>query len=376
MNQQLKEFLKNTSYYLTNYFPFVFCIAVCFGFDLIIAFSFCLISIVFAPETENKNTMPLIISFLLIGLNSEYALSASIVCGLMMIVSAFFADKIRNLFSSPFLSGIMISTALTVTVLFTTDYFGIGATGSNVTEMIKSYISLGFHPNWRGVLYGTIVLVIMITFPRKFKVFSKYVSAPFIALVFTLILNLLLNPSDMISSINEITSFNHIAAKEYFTDRICFIFDIKTLLIGFALFITLFYSVSLENNTSRKNYVSCGLMNVVFSGLYGIPVVYRIEKKIINPLAKLSAIIILSVSFLLLDDILLRMPVHSCAVVVIVTAWSNVKWREIKTQFKGIIPLICFVISSVITLTSDLVFGTVISFALSALYSKLNKAEE
>ncbi|MBR3818568.1 MAG: hypothetical protein IKJ41_05395 [Clostridia bacterium] len=270
----------------------------------------------------------------------------------------------------------MLAGALTVTVLFTTDYFGIGATGNNVAEMIKSYVSLGFHPNWRGVLYGTIVLVIMITFPRKFKNFSKYVSAPFIALVFTLILNLFLNPSDMISAINEIPLSDHSIIKDYFTSRLNFIFDFKTLLIGFALFITFFYSLSSDNKAKKTDYVSCGIINVIFSGLYGIPIPHGTEKKIVKPIPKISAIIILFISYLLLDDLLLRIPLHSCAVVIIVTAWNNVKWGEIKKQFSGIIPFICFVVSAVVTLASNLVFGIVISFAISALYSKLKTVNQ
>lgn len=376
MNQQLKNYIKDTSYYLTNHFPFVFCFAVCLGLDLIIAFSFCLISVLFISEINNKKMMPLVISFLIIGLNPDYALSSSVTCGLLLIASSFFADKIKNLFASPSLSGVMLAGALTVTVLFTTDYFGIGATGNNVAEMIKSYVSLGFHPNWRGVLYGTIVLVIMITFPRKFKNFSKYVSAPFIALVFTLILNLFLNPSDMISAINEIPLSDHSIIKDYFTSRLNFIFDFKTLLIGFALFITFFYSLSSDNKAKKTDYVSCGIINVIFSGLYGIPIPHGTEKKIVKPIPKISAIIILFISYLLLDDLLLRIPLHSCAVVIIVTAWNNVKWGEIKKQFSGIIPFICFVVSAVVTLASNLVFGIVISFAISALYSKLKTVNQ
>lgn len=371
MNQQLKNIFKDTSYYMTNHFPFVFCIAVCMGIDLIIAFSFCLISILFIPEINNKKMMPLIISFLIIGLNPEYALSSSVICGFLLIISSFFADKIKNLLSSPTLSGVMLAGALTVTVLFTTDYFGIGATGCSVAEMIKSYISLGFHPNWRGVLYGTIVLVIMVTFPRKFKSFDKYVSAPFIALIFTLILNLFLNPSDMISAINEISPSEHSEVKEYFISRLGFLFDYNAILIGFALFITFFYSVSSDENAQKKDYITCGLINIVLSGLCGIPIPHGTEKKISNPLSKLLAITILIISYVLFKDLIIRIPLHSCAVVVIVTAWNNVKWREIKKQFGGIVPFAFFVVSAITSSASNLVFGIVISFAISALYSRL-----
>ncbi len=371
MMQQLSAYIKNTSYYVTNCFPFVFCMAVCLKSDLLIAFSFCLISLLFIPETDNKKMMPLILSFLIIGFNPDHALGASLVCALLLIISSFFADKIKKLFTSPFASGVMIAGALTVTVLFTTHYFGIGATGNSVTEMIKSYISLGFHPNWRGVLYGTIVLVIMITFPKKFRIFSKYVSPSFVAVVFTLILNLFLNPSDMISSINEISSpFNQTAFKEYYISRIGFEVDFKTLLIGVALFIIYFYSVSSEDNAKQKDYVSCGIANIIFSGLCGIPIPYPIKKVIDNPLPKISAMIILFIAGLLFEDVILRIPLHSCAVVIIVASWNSVKWGDLKKQFSGLIPFICFILSAITCLSFNLFYGIIISFIISSLYSK------
>ena len=173
MNQNLSLYIKNTLFYLTSLFPFVFSIAICLNFNVITALLLSVMSVFFMPEINFKRIMPLIISFLILGLNPVRSFSASIICCVLIIISSFFTDKIKNLFTSPVLSGIMLAGALTVTVLFTTDYFGIGATGNSVAEMIKSYISLGFHPNWRGVLYGTIVLVIMVTFPRKFKKADK-----------------------------------------------------------------------------------------------------------------------------------------------------------------------------------------------------------
>ena len=101
--------------------------------------------ILFAPKTNGEKVMPLYLSFMLIG----YALSAfhggvvfaaSIICGILLIVSSFFFDKLKKFTDSPAASGVMLATALTVTVQFTTHYFGIGATGDTVTEMIKSYI--------------------------------------------------------------------------------------------------------------------------------------------------------------------------------------------------------------------------------------------
>lgn len=371
MNQKLSAYIKSTLFYVTGLFPFVFSIAICLNFDVLTALLFSVISIFFMPEMNFKRIMPLIISFLIIGLNPERSFSASIICCGMMIISSFFTDKIKKLFASPLLSGIMLAGALTVTVLFTTDYFGIGATGNNVAEMIKSYISLGFHPNWRGVLYGTIVLVIMVTFPRKFKKADKYISSSFIALVFTLVLSLLLNPADMNTAVNEISTIKSSDISHFLSSGKEFIFDYNTILIAVALFILYFYSVTSNENNKKADLVSCGIGNIVSSGLFRVPVPYSF----INPssayLPRISAAIIILSVYFLFEDLIARIPIHSCAVIVIVTAWNNVQWGEIKKQFGNILSFACFMISVISALTSNMVIGIIISFAVSTLYSKL-----
>jgi MFS superfamily sulfate permease-like transporter len=174
--------------------------------------------------------------------------------------------------------------------LLTTHYFGIGASGSNAKEMITSYLSLGFHPNWRGVLYGTIVMVIMITFPRKFKKLCKTISAPFIAVVITLILNLFLNPSYMVSAINEIGGFS-------------------------------------------------------FSTAALLP-----ESNIFD-----------------------RIPVHSLAVILIVGAWENVKWKEIKKVFSSPVNVLFFDASVIATLYFGYIYGVIFSALLYFIYSFCSK---
>ena len=113
------------------------------------------------------------------------------------------SEKIEKYNISAEYAAFELAVPLYLTVLVTNDYFGIGAKGHTAVEMIKSYVSFGFHPNWRGILYGTIVMVIMITLPRKFKkLFGKTVSPALIALALTFILNLFLIPKDTVAPIH------------------------------------------------------------------------------------------------------------------------------------------------------------------------------
>lgn len=195
---------------ITAVLPFSFSAAIFIGFKYYIFLLISVVLLIFLIKAANKKLMPMYAGFLLTMFFSEsFGITAALVSLILFgIAAAVFLFLPEHKTDSPIVSAFSLTTALTVTVLLTTHYFGIGASGVNVKEMISSYLSLGFHPNWRGVLYGTIVMVIMITFPRKFKKFCSIVKAPFVAIIVTLILNLFLNPPDMKTAITEIGNFS------------------------------------------------------------------------------------------------------------------------------------------------------------------------
>jgi len=90
--------------------------------------------------------------------------------------------------------GLSLGAALTITMHQAAGYFATGAFGGSMPELLASYRMFGFHPNWRTVLFSTIMMVVLITWPRKFPKLSKTLPAGFVGIVATTALNLLLNP--------------------------------------------------------------------------------------------------------------------------------------------------------------------------------------
>jgi MFS superfamily sulfate permease-like transporter len=86
-----------------------------------------------------------------------------------------------------------VGTAAVVAMHQTAGYFDTGAAGLRMAELLASYRMFGFHPNWRTVLFSTIMMVVLITWPRKFPRFCKTVPAGFAGVVITTALNMLLN---------------------------------------------------------------------------------------------------------------------------------------------------------------------------------------
>ncbi len=344
--------VKDTLSVFTNTAPFAFSMAVCSGFGAFAGAVFACVATLTCNITEKKQHMPIYVSLLIITYTfKEFGISTTVlsivVCGILLIISALFYEKAKiklELLSDSSVAGsLMLSCALITTVLFTTDYFGIGATGNTAKEMIESYLSLGFHPNWRGVLYGTIVMVVMITFPRKFKKATKVISAAFIALLVSTILNLFLNPSDMITAIREAGALSF---DEYKNTMLLPILNTKpnvlpSVFSGASLFLTYFYVLLQNEKCSKSDFVACGISNCVFGFTTCMPIPNTAKKeKLLNGLA---SSVLAGIIFFVFNGFIARIPVHSCAVVIIVGAWQSVKWSEVKKIFSNALNIFLFI---------------------------------
>lgn len=224
--------------------------------------------------------------------------------------------------------GTILGLALASTIIFTNDYFGIGARGGTPIETLGFYRSLGFHPNFRGLLYGTITLFTMITYPFKFKKLNQYLPAPFITILIPLILNLFLNPQKNLTTINEAVNLTlpPIAFKS--------IFDFPATEALYILFIPagafLFGALFLILNEDEKGSATANAFNGLFSF---IPVKsYKIRGYgIISAVTAFAVILIITLIF---PEILSRLPMHTAGAMLIVASWQSVPFSTLAEIFK------------------------------------------
>ena len=136
------------------------------------------------------------------------AMLSCIIAGMLLLFVATIQFN-KSFFKIPpaALGAVTFIVAAVLCIIQVNYYFGIGVPAGSAFETLVAYRSFGFHSNWRGVLYGTITLVIMITYPIKFKKLSRKVPAPAVALVMTTVLNLFLNPVAERTAIDEVGSF-------------------------------------------------------------------------------------------------------------------------------------------------------------------------
>lgn len=243
-------------------------------------------------------------------------------------------------------------------------YFGIGVPVGNALDTLMAYRSFGFHANWRGVLYGTITLVVMITYPIKFKKLSKRVPAPAVALVGTTLLNLMLNPSAQTTAIDEVGDFVS-SAMYVFVGKIS-IYDvthskfIPALFFAWALVVVLVADTLLhEERLSAIHYslafkglraLACPLcegMTVSDDDSYG-------ETRLTGVFAAVIMILISVFG----KPLITRVPIATLAVIIICTAWQRVRFRFIQKSLskgKKVIRFAVFIVMVVLGIFWNLV---------------------
>ncbi len=380
---QKNNLVKNLSYGITAYL-FVFSYSLCFAVSLQLniwyALTTAIISIIISVSLKNQIfapdtffTVPLL---LVLSSGTNSLLPFAVIGGGLIFL--FLNKKCEKLTLHPAVkSGLSLSLAFAVTALLTTHYFGIGAEGFTVIEILKTYRSLGFHPNWRGVFFGTVTLFAMITYPFKFRKANKYLPAESFALILPLVLNLILNPDKNYTPINEVSGLSDFIAKDTlsfflpsFNEE--FLFSQEAYINAFqsaaALGLLLLFFSKEKTRTDSQGTAT------ILNGISGGFPVRAFEIRGYSVVSAIFAVLLVIYSSFFLDDIIARIPVHSLAVVLIVNAWKQVPWGEISTSFKkGFLSIISLVLIFVISIFTNIFFALVVAIVLNILLSLKEK---
>lgn len=312
-------------------FPLSFAVGACSGFGvgggIVTALACSLFGLVFARAYVPGWQTLLPVFFVTFHYGAPAGGAAVVLAGVFVfLLSLLPQNRLDRLRDASIRAGLLVSMAFLTTALQTNAYFGIGALGGDLREILADYVSRGFHPNWRGILYGTIALVILITYPRKFKRFSRKIGAPFAAVLVTFALHLALVPDALHSPVNETGTFAlraDIAAASPLGGIAGGAGQILLAALALALLLTATADAA-ENRRLSAALLCCGAAG-------GAPFTTDGKRR-----ARLSALVsALVCAVLYLCPALGRMPVHTLGVVLIVTAWQSVDWHAVKTACTG-----------------------------------------
>ncbi|MBR2730546.1 MAG: hypothetical protein IKD72_00985 [Clostridia bacterium] len=291
---------------------------------------------------------------------------ALLIAAALLFVSSFFLQKLLPLLRAPVMTGLLFATVLTVTVIQTNVYFGIGASGASVMEMLRTYRSLGFHPNWRGILYGTIVMVVMITVPRKFKRFGKAFSAALLGLVIVFLLNLWLIPDGLPRVVAEIgvQSRPLSAAWRDFAESALPLRPQHAVLCGVALWISqLLSAAALPERQTQAAKAAAPVSALTTPGLLFLPPVAPLRRS--RVIAALLLLALACVSAFTGYGVFGRLPAAACGVLLIVGAWQSVAWGKLKEALQSREAAPGFILVVLLTLLHSIAFGCILAAVLS-----------
>lgn len=313
---------------------YALCAAAAVGLGLWNVFFCVVICVIFSTKLKNKIYAP--DAFLILPIHyvvskcGNYYLPVCLVAGAIIyyMLSKFVK---KNKLTCSIVAWATLILALVATIVLTNLYFGIGASGATTFEMLKSYRSLGFHPHFRGLLYGTITLFAMITYPFKYRKLNKILPAEFMTLLIPLILNLFLNPEKELTTINEIESFSY----NHYNPPIPFGFsenfeptNIPSLFIG-----AVFLGFVLFLRSSDENKPNNALANLT-SGVISFLPVRQFDIISYSPVSAIITILVSGIIIILCPDILSRIPMHCVGAMLIVSAWQQVPYKNLSLLFK------------------------------------------
>ncbi len=261
-----------------------------------------------------------------------------------------------------------LALAFVATVLLTNLYFGIGSTGATAFDMLKSYRSLGFHPNFRGLLYGTVTLFAMITYPFKFRRLNKYLPAEFMTLLIPLIMNLFLNPVAELTTINEITNFRETDFKLF---ELSSVGDISLpVLFRGSVSVALLLFAYCNQKEDSPNFAFANTFNGL---LTGIPLR---EHSIIkyDIISALTCFVLSSAVILLFPDLLQRIPMHCVGAMLIVSAWQSVPYKKLVAAFRenALSALFCIALIFCVFLFKNVFYGVLMCFIITFVQEQKN----
>ncbi len=311
------------------------------------------------------------------------AVLACAVSGILLLILSLFGERLYSGFAEApqsVVRGFLLGVTAIMFVFQVTNYFEIGAVGITPLEVLKSYPVVGFHANWKTVLFSTIMLVVLITYPFKFKKASKIIPPAFLGVLITTALNFLLNPDVLDTNVPELGDLDFSVSA--LPDTSVPFSVVYVLLGGASMAILIIVESVLHNNNSvkpltRSDTVAVGVTNTMLPFLGSVPVAASVkgQKKGTCFMGIFSSLFML-MFILAFSKLIARMPTSALATVLVLEMWCSVGWKEVAGVFRsGALPAVVFIAVAVCAFIFDLSLLTPCCAVICAAVMLLRKAK-
>lgn len=318
----------------------------------------------------------------------EGVLFAGCISGLILIIAALLKiGKLVSYIPAPVITGFTSGIAIIIALGQIDNFFGTHSEGEKAVLKLFSYGRLGFTPNLHAVMFGVIVVLIMVLYPKKLNAkFPASLASIIIALVVQLIvkfddiavvgdipksllLDTRLTPSVIIENAKDIKGL----ANTYLSPAISVaaLGMIESLLCGASA-----GKMKNEKIDAQRELIAQGIGNMLIPFCGGVPATAAIARTSVaiksggqTRLVSVFHSLTLIASMFLLGPVMSKIPLSALAGVLMVTAWRMNEWEAIKNIFSKKLKnsALQYLITMLATVVFDLTIAIVIGVVLSML---------
>ena len=307
---------------------------------------------------------------------------ATLIAGVILCIAGILKfGKLVSLIPAPVITGFTSGIAIIIAMGQIDNFFGVTSEGSTNIAKLISYGQLGFKPNLYAMLFGSIVVAIMIVWPKKW---DAKVPSSLVGIVATLCISLILKknvavvgdiPKTLLPNIRlNLIDVSIEQIKNMISPAIAIaaLGMIESLLCGASA-----GRMKGEKLNADRELVAQGIGNIIIPFFGGVPATAAIARTSVaiksGAQTRLTGIfhaVGLLVSMFLLGDIMSQIPLASLAGVLMVTAWRMNEWESIQFIFRKKLKtaIAQFVITMVATVVFDLTTAILIGVIFSVLF--------
>lgn len=305
-------------------------------------------------------------------------LTAGFLSGAILIIAAVCrVGKLVSYLPAPVITGFTSGIAIIIALGQIDNFFGTHSVGENQIEKIGSYFSGtgSFEPNWWAVMFGGLVVLIMVVYPKKWNV---VVPSSLVGIIVALIVNMVFFEQGTVAEVGAIPSSlitdDSIIRKGFDLANITSLIMPAVSIAALGMIESLLCGASAgkmkgERLDASRELVAQGIGNMIIPLLGGVPATAAIARTSVaiksggqTRLVSVFHSVVLILSMFLLGGVMSRIPMAALAGVLMVTAFRMNDWAAIKSIFRK--KFKSSILQYVLTMVSTVVFDLTVAIVI------------
>lgn len=319
---------------------------------------------------------------ILLSVSAKYGitgvLTAGFLSGAILIIAAVCrVGKLVSYLPAPVITGFTSGIAIIIALGQIDNFFGTHSVGENQIAKIGSYFSGtgSFNPNWWAVMFGGLVVLIMIVYPKKW---NAVVPSSLVGIIVALIVNIVFFEQGTVAEVGAIPSSlvtdDSIIRKGFDFANITNLIMPAVSIAALGMIESLLCGASAgkmkgERLDASRELIAQGIGNMVIPLLGGVPATAAIARTSVaiksggqTRLVSVFHSVVLILSMFLLGGVMSRIPMAALAGVLMVTAFRMNDWAAIKSIFKK--KFKSSILQYVLTMVSTVVFDLTVAIVI------------